>query len=82
MLVAGLPLAPTTGLAERNTPQAMRCCQIQWGFASDGGADKGYIAGTSSDVCVSTGFVLTSPELAAGAPPVGTACSGGTRIIT
>jgi hypothetical protein len=32
MLVAGLPLAPTTGLAERNTPQAMRCCLAQWGF--------------------------------------------------
>jgi hypothetical protein len=47
----------------------------------DGGADKGYTAGTSSDVSVSTGFVFTSPESAAGALPVGTACSDGTRVI-
>src|SRR6185436_12316868 len=47
----------------------------------DGGADKGYTAGTSSDVSVSTGFAFTSPESAAGALPVGAACSGGTRVI-
>ena len=47
----------------------------------DGGTDKGYTAGTSSDVSVSTGFAFTSPESAAGALPVGAACSGDTRVI-
>jgi hypothetical protein len=80
MPVVDLQLAPTTGPAERNTAQAMRCCQAG-GFAPRRGADKGYTAGTSADVSVSTGFVFTSPESAAGAPPVETACSGGTRVI-
>ena len=46
-----------------------------------GGADEYYTAKTSSDVSVSTGFVFTSPESAAGTLPVGAACSGGTRVI-
>lgn len=85
MPVVDLQLAPTTGTAERNTAQAMRCFQAHMGIPPpppDGGADKGYTAGTSADVSVSTGFVFTSPESAAGAPPVWTACSRGTRVIT
>jgi len=33
MPVVNLHLAPTTGPAERNTAQAMWCCQALWGFA-------------------------------------------------
>ena len=47
----------------------------------EGGADEYYTAKTSSDVSVSTGFVFTSPESAAGTLPVGAACSDGTRVI-
>jgi len=32
MPVVDLQLAPTTGPAEWNTAQAMRCCQARWGF--------------------------------------------------
>ena len=81
MPVVDLQLAPTTGPAERNTAQTMRCCQARWGFGPRRGADKGYTAGTSADVSVSTGFVFTSPESAASAPSVGTACSGSTGVI-
>jgi hypothetical protein len=82
MPVVDLQLEPTTDTAEQNTAQAMRRCHAQWVFAPRrGSVDKGYTARTSSDVCVSTGFVFTSPESAASAPPVGTACAGGTGVI-
>jgi len=72
MPVVDLQLVPTTGPAERNPVQAMRCCQARMGIRSPRrGADKGYTAGTSVDVSVSTGFVFTSPESAASAPRLG-----------
>ena len=50
----------------------MRYCQARMGIRSPRrGADKGYTAGTSVDVSVSTGFVFTSPESAASAPRLG-----------
>lgn len=74
MAEVDLQLTPATGTAERDTVRAMRYCQTRWGFAPRrAGADKGYTAGTSSGVCVSTGFVPTSPESATGAPPAWTA---------
>jgi len=74
MPVVDLQLAPTTGPAERNTAQAMRCFQARWGFAPPTGGRQGlHTAGTSADVSLSTGLVFTSPGSAA--------CAGGTRVI-
>jgi len=78
MPVVNLHLAPTTEPAERNTAQAIWCCQALWGFAPPMGCRLGLHCRNFGWRHCQHGIRLHIAWVRSQRAPVGMACSGGT----